>query len=230
MMWTVPPLWKDQTAFILAGGPSLRKLDCKRLRVPGAKVMAVNDSWRLVPWLHCLYFTDPSWYHNALQSDKWALDMSINFGQLLYHRLLVNASMRFFPFADHPQVKQLKFSGQLGLETDPTMIRHGSNSGYAVINVAYHLGVKRIVLLGYDMRVVDGRTHWHNENRPSGYDGVLSQSHLPPYPSLVEPLQSAHVEVLNATPDSALDCFPRVELDSVLEELNVKHTNEHRVA
>jgi hypothetical protein len=35
--------------------------------------------------------------------------------------------------------------------------------------------------------------------------------------SIAEPLKAAGVQVLNCTPDSALDCFPVADLRSVLQ-------------
>lgn len=216
MIWKAERIWEGETAFLLAGGPSLRGFEAKVLRKPGYRVLAINDSWRLAPWLDCLYFTDATWYTQQLQKDPWALDVSINFGQLLYKKMFANGSTPP-AFADHPQIKQLKLTGQDGLETDPSGLRHGSNSTYAAMNLAYHFGVKRIVLLGLDMRVVKGRTHWHDSPRPDGYADVLWQSHKPHYQTLVEPLQSAGVDVLNATPGSALTCWPIVTLESILK-------------
>jgi hypothetical protein len=215
MKWLVPQTWRGETVFILGGGPSLKGFDASVLRGHG-KVIAVNDSWRLAPWCDCIYFTDPKWFVNALQADKWAEDRSSNFGQVVYKRLLVNGS-NGDPFFDHPQVKQLSFSGSLGLETNATKLRHGSNSVYAAMNLAYHFGVSRIVLLGVDMKLGEkGRTHWHNEQRESGFENVLRQSMLPKFQSLVTPLKLAGVEVLNANMDSALECWPKVPLEQIL--------------
>jgi len=216
MIWRADKRWSDQTAFILGGGPSLRGFDASVLKRPGWRVLAVNDSWRLAPWLDCLYFTDESWFVDQMQRDLWSLDRTINFGQLMYTKTSVNGG--YSPvFKEHPQVRQLKFTGQEGLEKSPEGLRHGSSSCYAAMNLAYHFGVKRIVLLGMDMRVVDGRTHWHDSPRPDGYASVISLSHLPSFATLVEPLKEAGVEVLNATKDSALTCWSEISLRALIE-------------
>ena len=75
-------------------------------------------------------------------------------------------------------------------------------------------------MLGYDMKVgvgVDkGRTHWHDEPRPDGFADVLAQSMLPHFASLAGPLAERGVEVVNCTPDSALECFPKATLEDAL--------------
>jgi len=50
-----------------------------------------------------------------------------------------------------------------GLSTDKNIIHQGENSGYQAINLAYHLGVKRILLLGYDMGY-EGQRHFFGEH------------------------------------------------------------------
>jgi len=216
MIWKAERLWADETAVILAGGPSLRGFDATVLYKPGWRVLAINDSWRIAPRCACLYFSDPAWFIDQLRRLPWDLTVTVNFSDVLYKRMLVNGSFRD-EFGDHPQVRQLKFTGQTGLEKDPAGLRHGSNSTYAAMNLAYHLGVKRIVLLGLDMRLVNGRSHWHDEPRPDGFAGVLKDSMLPMFQHLVEPLNDAGVEVINATPDSALTCWPYQPLNTLLE-------------
>ena len=216
MIWTASKLWPGVTAFVLAGGPSLRGFDAEILRGRG-KVIVINDSWRLCSWFDCLYFTDQSFYQNSLLRDQWDLKRVINFGQLIYKRLIVTGAPGT-PFRNHPQVKQLALTGQKGLELDPTGLRHGSNSTYAAMNLLYHFGVSRIILLGMDMQVVNGRSHWHDEPRPDGFDKVLKYTMLPQYDALVEPMRVAGIEVLNATPGSALACWPLVSLTDVLSE------------
>jgi hypothetical protein len=117
-----------------------------------------------------------------------------------------------------PMAKTLRQAGELGLELDPSGLRHGSNGGFQAINLAYHFGANRIVLLGYDMKVKDFHTHWHG-----GHPGQNAQDFAPvldmmrpKFQSLVEPLKAAGVEVLNATPDSALDCWPKIQLRTLL--------------
>lgn len=229
MNWVATPIWKGERCFILGGGPSLKGFDASVLRGKG-RVLVVNDSWRLAPWFDCLYFTDPTWYQQQLGFDRWALDMSINFGQIIYKRMLVNGDTGS-AFAEHPQVRQLKFSGAMGLETDPAKLRHGCNSVYAAMNLAYHFGVNQIVLLGVDMRIIPGqRTHWHDEERANAptFADIIKQSMLPKFQTLAEPLKAAGVEVLNATPESALTVWPLVALEDILNpKEHQNHVKQH---
>lgn len=79
-------------------------------------------------------------------------------------------------------------------------------------------GAKRIVLLGYDMKQgPNGEKHWHPDHTHGSnpgkgqFDGWLKR-----YRTLPPDLEKAGVDVLNCTPNSALDCFPMARLEDVL--------------
>ena len=200
--WTVPQEWVGETCYILAGGPSLRGFDAEALRGRG-RVIAINNSFLLAPWADVLYYADRCWWlahrEEALRVFK---------GQ---YRVSVNAS--------DDGTKRLRTTGMSGLEKDPGALRHGGNSGYQAIGIAYHFGATRIVLLGYDMHVNGSQTHWHEGHlrwTAEAQERVLHDVFLPRFQSLVAPLKAAGVEVLNATPGSALTCWPAVRLEDLL--------------
>ena len=200
--WSIPPEWTGETAFLLGGGPSLKGFDAESLR--GRRVIAINNSWELAPWADVLYFCDEKWW-------RWYGEkVGIGFRG----RYIVTPSLH----VPDPRAKLIKLTGPTGLETDPGGLRHGSNSGFQAINLAYHFGVSRIVLLGYDMNV-NGMTHWHGGHpmtKAGPFAKTLSDAMLPKFPSIVEPLKQAGVTVVNATPGSALTCWPMETLEKVL--------------
>ena len=60
--WTVPALWgSDETAVCLGGGPSLAPQQVDTVRGK-ARVVAVNDAYRLAPWADVLYVCDHKWW------------------------------------------------------------------------------------------------------------------------------------------------------------------------
>ena len=181
----------------------------------GFRVIAVNDSWRIAPFADALYFCDKSWWDMQQARNHYAVS-GTSFHDLIYKGFWVTGSPKFH---DHPQVRYLRFTGESGLEEEPTGLRTGHNSGYQAINLAVHFGAKKIVLLGFDMRVVNGRTHWHDEPRQSAAaygNDIFPRTMLPHFGSLVVPLAEHDVEIVNATPDSAITCFPSASLKDVL--------------
>jgi len=217
MKFEVPKLWAEQTCVILAGGPSLRSQDLSLLsnHHPWPKIIAINDSWKLRPYANVLYFCDAAWWRRQIAENAFSTD-GVRFHDLIYKGYWVHGGEGF---TDHPQVRQLPFTGQVGLETNPGGLRSGSNSGYQAINLAYLFGAKRIILLGYDMQCIGGRTHWHDRSGepPASYFGnVLQHEFLPLFSHLVAPLKEAGVEVINSTPGSALTCWPQMDLEEAL--------------
>ena len=214
-IWSVPPAWKGETCVILAGGPSLNDVDLSPLW--RTRVIAINDSWRQYPLADVFYFCDPQWWldQELLNLNSLSRKGYVTSFEEIKGRFWVSGSE---PFENDARIQFLKLTGQTGLETNPTGLRHGSNSGYQAANLAYHFGVKKIILLGYDMRVVNGRTHWHSERREPAeqFAVTLSHSMLPLFETLRAPLQEAGVEVINATPDSALKVWPYVPLEEAL--------------
>lgn len=191
-MVTVPRLWPDSTIAIFASGPSLTAADVDYCR-SRARTIAIKDSVRLAPWADVLYACDGKWWRHY--------GMSLRFDGLRFSLDKGAAAV----------ATVLKNTGETGLELDPSGLRTGKNSGYQAINVAVHLGAKRIVLLGYDMQPHEGKDHWF---------GAHPWRTVPPYvlfkplfETLVEPLRRLGVEVLNASRRTALTCFPCCALE-----------------
>ena len=117
-----------------------------------------------------------------------------------------------------------------GLSTDPDVIHHGHGSGYSLVSMAHRSGADRIVLLGYDMKYApdyNGKEH-EKGSTPRHYFGEYPESmrHWPSvsvqggvHTELVDLYRSIKeqglVEVINCTPDSAIDCFERISIDAL---------------
>ncbi|HEY5597204.1 MAG TPA: hypothetical protein VIK47_00240, partial [Kiloniellales bacterium] len=117
-------------------------------------------------------------------------------------------------------IRLLENTGVDGLELRRNGLRTGRNGGYQAINLAVHLGARRILLLGYDMRAAaDWRTHWFGDHadwptRASVYETAM----LPHFPGLAAALRTAGVETVNCTPGSALTDFPNSDVEMALAE------------
>lgn len=204
--WNVLPEWADETAYLLGCGPSLNRTDVNQLR--GRRVIAINDSYQIAPWSELLYFCDK----------KWWLQHQERIAETFRGRVIATLENQI------DGVRALRNAGQLGLETDPGAIRNGSNSGYQAINLAVHLGVSRIVLLGYDMQVNGDKLHWQprtDMQTAQGFQRTLQINMLPKFEYLREPLRKAGVEVINCTVNSALKVWPYRPLGQVLQEEEV---------
>lgn len=197
-------MWRGETVAILAGGPSLSAEQVARVRAAHeagrCRAIAINNSVELAPWADALYFCDRKWF-------DWHRPRVVTFGGL-------KVTLENYELAEHG-VRGLHNMGPVGFFAEPWGVYTGKNSGYQAIHLAAHAQSARVVLLGYDMRLVDGRSHWHDghvEARGTKYAAVM----LPHFGALKAPLEARGVEVINATPGSALEVWPRRALADVL--------------
>lgn len=196
----IEPKWKGETAFIIGGGPSLNDFNFKVL--DDKRTIAINKAFLYYSNADILYWTDSrfySWYKKDIDNYKGDKYTVKPYGNL------------------KNDIKIIKNTGKAGLEYDPSGIRHGNNSGHAAINLAYHLGVKRIVLLGFDMQNIKGVSHFH-DGYPvrSTRDEVYKKSMIPYFIAISEDLKRKKIEVINACPTSALTLFKKLPIDKVL--------------
>lgn len=94
------------------------------------------------------------------------------------------------------------------------VIGWGGNSGFHALNLALQFGAARVVLVGFDMTIAAG-VHWHGVhpghlNNPTGrllmkWAEILDRQ--------APRLRALGVEVLNASPASALAAYPKVTLE-----------------
>jgi hypothetical protein len=163
-------------------------------------VVAINDSHRIAPWADVLYSSDRRWWSH-------------------YKGIGSGVGKKNPPATKWTGVKILRNTGYLGIDTSPDALRNGRNSGYAAINLAVHLGAKRILLLGYNMSYKGNRAHFFGSHPPplpqsSGlYPGFRKN-----FEHMVKPLKEIGVEVFNCTPDTSLMAFPLRDLREVLAE------------
>ena len=203
--WSVEPLWKGGTAAIFAGGPSITKAQCERCRDAGLYTIAINDAYRLAPWADILYFCDPRWWewHKNNAEFKAFVGMKVTLRPTIAK---LDRSVRW-----------LKEAGLRGLETQSNGLKTGNNSGYQAIGLAVHLGVSKIILLGYDMKqAANGKWHWFGNHPNTNPTLSLADTWKVNYTYMVKPLAERGVKVLNATPGSALESFQKVSLDDVV--------------
>lgn len=201
-----PSIFAGETCFILAGGPSLRGFDFTRLR--GRKVIAINSS--MTPAMEAgldeggvLYFRDTDWFEKRQE------------GVSRWRGPIITRSPRAVLALPH-KVKLIGAEFRPGFpKPGSAVIRRGRSSGHDAVSLAIVLGAATVVLLGYDMREVEGRTHHHDEYRQAS-PSVYSELFLPSFKGWNEDALKAGVTVLNATPGSALTEFPAADLDEVL--------------
>lgn len=164
-----------------------------------ALLYACNDAWWDWYWPHIWMFPCEKWTTNKLAAEKYSLNWIAE-----------------------------KF--MWGLSEDPDVISHGHGSGFSLVSMAHRAGADRIVLLGFDLKYApdyDGKTH-NPGSTPRHFFGEYPEE-MQHWPSeKVEKgihvelrdlyravAKQGLVEIINCTPDSAIDCFPMVDIEDL---------------
>lgn len=197
---SVPRLWPGSTIVCLGTGPSLTLEDVQYCR-GRARVIAIKHAIELAPWADVLYSC-------GVDAGQW--------WQRNGNRINEFAGLRYTldPKAA-PWATVLRQTGVAGIETDPSGLRTGRNSGYQAINLAVHLGAARIALLGYDMAVdAQGQhhyfgTHWHGARPP--FEAFRQY-----FETVIEPLRQIGIAIVNASRSTTLTAIPKLSLEEAL--------------
>ena len=204
----IPLRYRGCTALLIAGGPSLtsEQIDyCRPGRLKGKfAAFGCNDAYRICDYLDVLYAADGRWidHHRDLLGPRlrgaghcWTPDEAAA--------------------AAYPEWTLVGTDGEPGLSTARDMLHRGNHGGYQMINLAYLMGCRRLVLIGYDCR--DGGQHWFGQH-PEGTMRVQSnfQRWVCGYRSIAAQTSELGLTIINATPGSAIDAFPMMELREAL--------------
>lgn len=202
-------IWTNEVVFIVGGGSSLIGVDIPAI-TNGHVTIAVNQS---ALRLRCP--TAVSVDHQFMDRRAAELEALTKTTNVYLcpptHKQICEPLQKKIPSAHFFRENTKGFSW-----CPESLHRIGGSSGYGALNVATLMGAKRIILLGFDYcRNHRGVKNWHeaytwpqNENWTA-----WARAYVNAAPSLVE----HGVEVINASPISAITAFPRM---TVTEALN----------
>ena len=230
MWWKVPKMWADSECWIIGGGFSmLHQFDVpeevihdvmEHKKTPSAyspylkplhdrHVIGINMSYQIGDWIDLMFFGDRSFFGRVK-------------GDLPYFPgLKVTCASSFNQVKKVPGVKYMKRLARkrtYGISTVPGTVCWNLNSGAAAISVAVQAGVKRIILLGFDMKPSEGKRHWHQLYGVAKNKSLPYHNHLKAFPKIAEDAQKLGVEILNASPDSAINDLKKVSVKEVLHD------------
>lgn len=89
-----------------------------------------------------------------------------------------------------------------------------ANSGAGAIVTAISGGAKRVILLGYDCQYTDGKKHWHGDHPKHLGNANRIEQWSAKFAQLAK--EYRHIEILNASRQTALQCFKMVSLEEAL--------------
>jgi len=188
----------DDTCFIIGGGPSVSKTNLKLLHKKF--VIGVNTAFLFGSWIDIWFFGDSDIYKDyRFHINDWP------------NRIVSCASAA----KRDKRIEYLQRCARHAIcmeEGHISFYEKGANSGASAINLAIREGFNKIVLVGFDMRIVDGQHHYHNLYRTEPNEGAYARF-MGHFKAISE---ETTAEIINATPDSALPFFPFRNLEDLV--------------
>lgn len=204
--------WRGQACAIIASGPSTKGSGFQKLRGRMPVIAIKESASELATWADVAYGCDVNWWKHrkglkAFGGLKIGFDPKIN---------------AFYPDVQTIVIKDNggsggdKYCNDLLLD-EPGVIGGGLNSGFQALNIAVQFGAARILLIGFDMRGDHwyGRNLWHKANNATDWDKQRWCKH---FDRAADVLRRIGVEVVNASPHSALKCFRKTSVDQASSE------------
>lgn len=202
-MTPTPPFnWRDHTVVVVASGPSLTDEQITLIEHSVVFTIAVNNSYAKLQHPDVVYACDYLWWklnhmkakQNIPRRQLWTQDRAA---------------------AEQFQLSHIQWEGKDGL--GKRGLRVNGNSGAGAINLAYHFGARRILLVGMDMKPgPNGEKHWHPDHPKPLVQGQQFEEWRKKMGVLAADLKTEGVTVVNCTPGSALTCFPMGDLEQEL--------------
>lgn len=194
--------WRGHTAVVVASGPSLTDEQIALVEHSDVLTIAVNNSYEKLQHPDVVYACDYLWWklnhmkakQNIPRRQLWTQDRAA---------------------AEQFQLSHIQWEGKDGL--GKRGLRVNGNSGAGAINLAYHFGARRILLVGMDMKPgPNGEKHWHPDHPKPLVQGQQFEEWRKKMGVLAADLKTEGVTVVNCTPGSALTCFPMGDLEQEL--------------
>lgn len=196
------PSWEGETVVIVASGPSAKDVPLEAARGK-AKVITINSSWRLAPWSDILFACDYRWWE---RSEGWQAFEGM---KLCIEKRACDKWGLGYVHCHKPDDRiQLEPKGTVGW---------GGNSGFHCLNLAIQMQVKRVLLVGYDMRIDHG-LHWHGAHgngmhNPKAVNVVRWRNCVDGAAKVAE---QQGIEVINCSPISTLTRYRKMEFEDAL--------------
>ena len=235
-LWKVPRLWNRETCYMLGGGASLKLVDVSRLN--GSRVVAVNNAYMLGQW-DALFFGDCRWYewhHKGLADFK-----GLKVTTCTQHRdkpgiLAINKKGgRDAGLSADPRTLAWNLnSGScainlatllgasrvilLGYDMRKRLLCHKCALPYDDGEPCWHCGkVGKGACPHCGSTSAHPHSNWHFDHRSGAKPNHDPYGRfLKPFLAISKSAAEQKIEIINATPGSALTRFPIVHPDTVM--------------
>jgi len=229
MKTAVTKKFDGQTVVVIATGPSITEEQIEIVKLAShfslIKVMTINNAYQVAPFTDIQIACNDNWWEHYLANDP------------LLRKLKADCWTRYKHIAEEHEINYIDSIVKEGLSRDPSMIHINKGSGPMAINFATLYGFKKILLIGHDMKFAKDYSGREKKigSTPRHYFGEYPKSmqHFPQsqnsvdkngviiglidaYEKMVNDLINMNVDVVNCTPNTALNCFRKSTLESEL--------------
>jgi len=214
---SIPPGWSGETAVLIACGPSVTKAQIQTIKnafyAGNCRVMVVNRAYEIAPFADAMYAADEAFWTAHIEIVR---DTHIPLLFCAERHPCEKWGLWWTP-GPEGEANGSAAAGHMaiGISEDPSYIHFGLHSGFQALNVAFHLGAKRIVLVGYDAHHNGGK-HFHEDHPEPMQNAAAPHMWLTPYTQAAPQLIAKGVEVINCSPGSAIRNFPFATIGAVL--------------
>lgn len=202
----MPRAWKG---VIIGTGPSLTAEAIEwalKKKKKGWKLFGVNNVYQRVPEIDVHLACNPEWWDEywptdlrlrASKFDKWTWDL---------------------PTAQKYGLKWIEGRWGDSLSKDPAYIHYGHSSGYQILGIAYHYGIREFYLLGYDMAYPPGKPRHYFGEYPKALHHNPRTGPNGEFTGLIKTFETIDqrdlgIKVINLCQTSALEHFRKGTLD-----------------
>ena len=196
---------------IIATGPSINDATLNLCAHSGLPLFGMNHVWKYLNvdyFMSCNYQYYDVYWNKGLSETRsikytWDLTTARKYG-----------------------INYIKGKWADGFSKEKNVIHYGHSSGYQLPGLAYSLGFRKLLLVGYDMNYGEGYDGYNKLTiKPRHFFGEYPSElqHWPKQPfteiiRLFETVKTLNpdVEIINCTPGSAMKCFPIMRLEDAL--------------
>lgn len=240
--WHIPKIWEGSDVWILGGGPSiidnfdipLKVVEDVRFKRTGIEayspylaalndkhVIGINVAYKLSKCVDICFFGDKNFYLSHRNNLQRFRKLVVTCDEYVGAREL--DWIKYLEKEEAPKGTLPNTLLKSGISTRNNAVRWNLNSGAAAISLAYWLGAKRVILVGFDMKLnATDNKHFHNEyiekgkrNNPDP-NTLPFNAHLRGFPTIKADADRLGLEILNVSLDSAITEFPKVNIKELL--------------
>lgn len=198
-------LMTSDTVFIIGGGPSVGDILKDPTILQGKDIIVGNNAYKLYPNALLCHFMDKRWL-------QWHLEPKHNF--LNVCKSIITTCQQ----GDlKNQIRDMKLPiycfEKASVRGDGALCEklnclEGHNTGHQCINIAYQMGYKNVVLIGFDQRT-DAPMNYHEDHQRTPNFEQFKKVMTPGFNRIADYIQKNSIDfnIVNANKNSALDCF-----------------------